>query len=1276
MSEVPNFPLSAVKAYREFTTTQLFPPIMASLNHDPYFSLETPEEWVSERAFRLFDHIRRDFKRVKRVQFEGPGSFGRILPLNIIAHPYFELGNAGAWAQPKPFHVYWDLNSGESDRISPHSQSLGSNAPNSATIEQDTCLSSPLPPSSPPMTSSTRSNLTFKEDFDPARSDDKFPPQKVEPQSPMLLLTNPPSIPLVSSTSQSNSRFSADWNISDDDSPPLKTEPQSSMPPPTRATASSPIIISSDSDGSIPLNVLSRKRTAGSAKRKCAISSSDVSDGEDCIVALVEHSDQRRDKGGKGKRKASRTMNSSDASACEDFASGSPHPVIRLHTSPYDLWVAQVESQNFPQNDDPDLFPRISNQDLPVYLAGQFLHPSPQLGQSLEGLTLRLNTSASGSGSGLVSHGSRYTCDFTDPWEQIQVIILKKSLGLDLCGPQTSGAEVRETVHNRCIHMKRETNCLNFQHKDQESWKGTTGHAPGNSKVFCLGDDPGECASVGVQCWQAKLRCNGLCVCEFFDENILKDCERYEPNVEEMQERWQLELDANPIVSLVLTKERIRFYQRAIAAKCRLPTCTGQPVVRALSESKAPSQDGKYHFVSCSEFGGDTYDHIYIPIPSNVDERQFLHLIHTSLMGRYKSEVLSNENLIRKAVVILSNAHNHPIHPKSKPTFDEKEHFKEAVDVGGRLAPSTSAVYDGKSMAESSPAYFNKRLVRDAIRDVKLVEYPNGMDWEGVVCEHAKELKLPPDERYIQAVVTKGDFRIVVVMLPRLAVLVHDASYLVIDFTFKRVRGTMNEWEIVIFSDIPSLVCSAIAALVKLFVKYELPKDVPAGDIARLKSILRLNTQAEIDDWHTFCRNSPFTSVQTNKVIIARLVYLSGQVNFEKNCDLDLWETSPDPDPDALVFSLSWDLTPGHSNLVETAHAARNAETSIQVPILTAILELSKETRCRAGALTASRSRPQHPTITTNKVANLLRKVATPTIERDADALTNSVLTLSRTCLQETSHLFSDIEKANKIVLMNKECILPNRWNGPKHREIHNQQRRAWGAEKKHLREADKAEYLELTTLLDQLKQEKTASMQRTRDLKPCIDVLKAINAGVQTASEEEELRLANRELTEQLDRRRELTQRIKELTDKSKAMKDLDLNGVRLNGGRPARTTASTVGTTSSSGIADVVNDENITYSDNLQVQSQPQPLTDNPIDPSFDESETDYNHIRHYTGVYEFDVNQAYDLMPPDTMFSEPYDSLMDSEAMQAAFSAATFHPSEFNGNFFPSFDSNPGY
>jgi hypothetical protein len=41
----------------------------------------------------------------------------------------------------------------------------------------------------------------------------------------------------------------------------------------------------------------------------------------------------------------------------------------------------------------------------------------------------------------------------------------------------------------------------------------------------------------------------------------------------------------------------------------------------------------------------------------------------------------------------------------------------------------------------------------------------------------------------------------------------------------------------------------------------------------------------------------------------------------------------------SAITNESWDITPSHSNIVETAHAGRNAETSIGVGLLTAILQ-------------------------------------------------------------------------------------------------------------------------------------------------------------------------------------------------------------------------------------------------------------------------------------------------------------------------------------------------
>jgi hypothetical protein len=41
------------------------------------------------------------------------------------------------------------------------------------------------------------------------------------------------------------------------------------------------------------------------------------------------------------------------------------------------------------------------------------------------------------------------------------------------------------------------------------------------------------------------LECNGIDTCECFDNNILENCERFEPDPEAMRELWNHELDAN-----------------------------------------------------------------------------------------------------------------------------------------------------------------------------------------------------------------------------------------------------------------------------------------------------------------------------------------------------------------------------------------------------------------------------------------------------------------------------------------------------------------------------------------------------------------------------------------------------------------------------------------------------------------------------------------------------------------------------------------------------------
>ena len=47
------------------------------------------------------------------------------------------------------------------------------------------------------------------------------------------------------------------------------------------------------------------------------------------------------------------------------------------------------------------------------------------------------------------------------------------------------------------------------------------------------------------------------------------------------------------------------------------------------------------------------------------------------------------------------------------------------------LAPSTALIYNNTAIAEESPAYLDRRRVRDVIRNKKREKHPFGFGWEG-----------------------------------------------------------------------------------------------------------------------------------------------------------------------------------------------------------------------------------------------------------------------------------------------------------------------------------------------------------------------------------------------------------------------------------------------------------------------------------------------------------------------------------------------------------------
>ena len=131
--------------------------------------------------------------------------------------------------------------------------------------------------------------------------------------------------------------------------------------------------------------------------------------------------------------------------------------------------------------------------------------------------------------------------------------------------------------------------------QDQDSWGGSAGHSAGEAHVFGFDeDDPTE----SVHCRRAYLHCNGVAICEHFDQDILGGCERYEPDPDEMRELWCHELDANSrealqevnivsrygsVVNLEVTQLTTnRFYTEIKKLKCKVP-CTGHPMMRKLA---------------------------------------------------------------------------------------------------------------------------------------------------------------------------------------------------------------------------------------------------------------------------------------------------------------------------------------------------------------------------------------------------------------------------------------------------------------------------------------------------------------------------------------------------------------------------------------------------------------------------------------------------------------------------------------------------------------------
>ncbi|KAF5381040.1 hypothetical protein D9615_003872 [Tricholomella constricta] len=596
---------------------------------------------------------------------------------------------------------------------------------------------------------------------------------------------------------------------------------------------------------------------------------------------------------------------------------------------------------------------------------------------------------------------------------------------------------------------------------DQCSWDGSSGHRRGD--VFVYNTFPGREKEF---CQRAVLKCRSIKICEFFDHKRLHGYESFEKGDDEMQEFWVGELDANEQESMIPDGPEARFYNRILASKCKMKECTGKP---RLVDLRYSTTFGKNIRIGCTGWrpGDAAGTHRWIDLDRNINETQFIAIFKSG--GRFKENLTINGKcsvtvpfrshkticpfshiidgeiksgkiapykepctstllifqpvdpaLSHMAVVIPKYPHNHPRQAHVKPTLSEKQFINHVFKAAGktRVTPkalqrssTTTTLLDGQSWGTRVPGMAdNKRLSKHLDR-LKKDGYPAGMEFQGVQYEaNFREALLPADQRYIHSVITRGEIQLVVTMLPQLVKHIHSVRYLAIDYTFKRVRGAMNEWEVAAFLDryhsrvsLASLYCNKftreaftllfqeffdtvhrvtgkplqLAAFVKdarlqcllfdaeppqmqacgdvmltmndpatsgietkdplILVQHvaktclqhflrnidKLPINISRQDIDRLKAFPGLVTQEAIDVWHEFCRNSQHKSIRDwHKQKLDHPWYLPSLNSFLSPMD-----------------PTSWKLTPNDTNIVETAHAARNAETGIGASLLSAILD-------------------------------------------------------------------------------------------------------------------------------------------------------------------------------------------------------------------------------------------------------------------------------------------------------------------------------------------------
>ncbi|KZO94528.1 hypothetical protein CALVIDRAFT_580235 [Calocera viscosa TUFC12733] len=164
---------------------------------------------------------------------------------------------------------------------------------------------------------------------------------------------------------------------------------------------------------------------------------------------------------------------------------------------------------------------------------------------------------------------------------------------------------------------------------------------------------------------------------------------------------------------------------------------------------------------------------------------------------------------LRSVVLLGPQPHNHPSFPEHKLSAEAKQAAAQCFLAAGGVTAKPSTVDSGATtlallgqpLSGKFPSFRDKRKVRDFVHAQRLEVAPLGLEWLGIINAAEEDGRLPANEQYIRSTISQQGIHIVVTMNPVLAELIHTCRFLACDFTFKRVHGKFNEWEVASFLD-------------------------------------------------------------------------------------------------------------------------------------------------------------------------------------------------------------------------------------------------------------------------------------------------------------------------------------------------------------------------------------------------------------------------------------------------------------------------------------------